>query len=193
MAATSLKYYESSREKGKWLLRLEVDLENHSDGTVDFDSFNADDMDYCLTGRTVEPNSEKKTSLAFDFENWNNLLGETKDSFLGTYAVRISKHKDDGTIGELLEEVNFDWYASEKSPFANITVGGAEEPTTEEGLINDGKIFTGRTLTLYDPNDRSISMEVSELSQGGWADQNTGKIYYQASVGSLIFQYLFRH
>lgn len=132
MAATSLKYYESSREKGKWLLRLEVDLENHSDGTVDFDSFNADDMDYCLTGRTVEPNSEKKTSLAFDFENWNNLLGETKDSFLGTYAVRISKHKDDGTIGELLEEVNFDWYASEKSPFANITVGGAEEPTTEE-------------------------------------------------------------
>ena len=63
----------------------------------------------------------------------------------------------------------------------------AEEPTTEEGLINDGKIFTGRTLTLYDPNDRSISMEVSELSQVGWADQNTGKIYYQASGGSLTF------
>jgi len=62
-----------------------------------------------------------------------------------------------------------------------------QETTTEAELIADGQIFTGRSLTLYNPDNRSDFIVVDELNQGGWADQSTGKIYYQGAGGSLLF------
>ena len=72
-------------------------------------------------------------------------------------------------------------------PATQPTTKKAEETTTEEELIADGKIFTGNKLTLYDPDDYSITMVVSELNQGGWADEETGIIYYQGAGGSEFF------
>ena len=56
----------------------------------------------------------------------------------------------------------------------------------EEGLIADGKIFTGRKLTVYDPNSGN-AVTLSELNQGGWANESTGVIYEQEGGGGDHF------
>ena len=52
---------------------------------------------------------------------------------------------------------------------------------TEEELINDGKIFTGNYMSLYDEYGNVITL--SELSQGGWADEDTGEIFNRGPAG----------
>lgn len=78
----------------------------------------------------------------------------------------------------------------------------AEEPTTEEELINGGQIFTGFEQTLYDP-DTGAAITLKELSQGGWANEGTGVIYTQEGGGGdhyygndgsvLITEWLYYH
>ena len=56
----------------------------------------------------------------------------------------------------------------------------------EPEVINGGQIFTGNQMTLYDP-DTGAAVVVSELSQGGWADEYTGVIYTQEGGGGDHF------
>ena len=62
----------------------------------------------------------------------------------------------------------------------------AKKPEQEE-LIAGGQIFSGASMTLYDPQGGSAgnshSILVDELNQGGWVDQNTGIIYYPLNGG----------
>jgi len=52
----------------------------------------------------------------------------------------------------------------------------------EEELINDGQIFTGHQMTLY--NEETLEpVVVSELSQGDWADEATGEVFEQEGGG----------
>ena len=52
----------------------------------------------------------------------------------------------------------------------------------EEELINDGQIFTGNYMTLYDEYGNAVTL--SELSQGGWADEDTGEIFNRGPAGA---------
>ena len=65
-------------------------------------------------------------------------------------------------------------------------IASSPEPYEEEELINGGQIFTGNQLTLYDP-DTGNPVTVSELSQGGWANEYTGVIYTQEGGGGDHF------
>ena len=72
----------------------------------------------------------------------------------------------------------------EKTPAAAVqeTAAGQEaaqtDPNGEEPLIADGKIFTGNKL--YDMIDVATGEYVvlSELNQGGWANEETGEIFH---------------
>ena len=130
ISVSSLQY--SIDDQWGKILRLNLKLENFTDSTVDFDNFNADDMDFGLTQRTVEANSSKKVTTSFTSDSWNGLIGETNDCYLGTYLIRISTHDDTGFAGETLEEIQFDWYASKKDPCQNITSAKNAEPETVE-------------------------------------------------------------
>ena len=65
-------------------------------------------------------------------------------------------------------------------------IADQEDTYEEEELINDGQIFTGFEMNLYDPNTGEI-ITVKELSQGGYANEATGEIFEQEGGGGDHF------
>ena len=70
---------------------------------------------------------------------------------------------------------------TQQNPAAAVTV-----TETEDELINGGQIFTGNYMDLYNEETGSW-VTVSGLSQGGWADENTGEIFTQEGGGGDHF------
>ena len=56
-----------------------------------------------------------------DLENWNQMIGETEDCFLGTFYLFVKKGD------KVIEKIKFDTYLSEKTPFVNIVSGDSVE------------------------------------------------------------------
>jgi hypothetical protein len=64
----------------------------------------------------------------------------------------------------------------------------AEDTATEEELIADGQIFTGKSMDLYAPEGGGDVITVKELNQGGWADEETGEIYTKTSDDKYTYK-----
>ena len=56
----------------------------------------------------------------------------------------------------------------------------------QEELVADGQIFSGNKITLYNPATGE-AVVVSELNQGGWANEATGEIFTQEEGGGDHF------
>lgn len=54
-------------------------------------------------------------------------------------------------------------------------------------LIAGGKIFTGAEMELWDPEGGGNIINVKELSQGGWVDEETGVIYTQDDGNENVY------
>ena len=61
-----------------------------------------------------------------------------------------------------------------------------EQYGEKDELINDGQIFTGNEMDLYN-EETGEEITVKELSQGGWADEETGEIFTQEGGGGDHF------
>lgn len=111
-----------------------------------------------------------------DVEDWNQMIGETDDCFLGTFYLFIRKGKRDG---EIIERVKFDAYLSEKTPFINIVNGDivqvpedvkakAEEQKAGEAgeKVKEGSDKAGQQLS----EDESITAAAENESLAGAVD-----------------------
>ena len=62
-----------------------------------------------------------------------------------------------------------------------------EEFGNEEELINDGQIFTGYEMNNLMEIGTGKHITLKELSQGGWANEETGEIFTQEGGGGEHF------
>ena len=79
-----------------------------------------------------------------------------------------------------------DKYYSATKPEAQPAPAPAPTTNPEDELINGGQIFTGFEQDLYDPNTGAI-VTLKELSQGGWANDQTGEIFTPEGGGGDHF------
>ena len=125
-----------------------------------------------------------------DVEDWNQMIGETEDCFLGTFYLFIRKGKRDG---EIIERVKFDTYLSEKTPFVNIVSGDivqvpedvkakAEEQEANEAgekvkeesdkpgqqTSEDGSITAGAENESTEAENESMAGTVDAALAGTW-------------------------
>ena len=63
----------------------------------------------------------------------------------------------------------------------------APAPAPEDELINDGQIFTGYTMDNLMEVGTGKHITLKELSQGGWANEETGEIFKQEGGGGEHF------
>ena len=100
-------------------------VENKTSETLRSRLYSQSDSDVDLGGSKSDPNSSG-TFRMLEVSNWNGMIGETEECFLGTFQIEF-------TAGdERIDLVQFDLYASEKAPFANILTGSDVVPYEEE-------------------------------------------------------------
>ncbi|MBQ3865204.1 MAG: hypothetical protein II781_05130 [Clostridia bacterium] len=108
---SEIKYGEDA---GKRILTLNCELTNLTDQVLEF---RTGDM-----VREIRPQGETDIveCLSFVCRNWNHLIGDTQDCFLGPRSFTVLKKTDIG----IPEEYSFDWYASRTMPCRNIRKTG---------------------------------------------------------------------
>ena len=153
---------------------------------------------------------EKETAKSVEEEN--ELIA---DGQIFTGFVQSAYDPDTLETYEL-KELNQGGYANEATGVIYTPEGGGGEhlygndgsvllmgtpsdyAANDEELIADGQIFTGYTMTVYD-EQTGDPVVLSELNQGGWANEATGEVFTQEAGGGdhlygdrgtvLVFEY----
>ncbi len=122
LTAKRLKYEDSSALKQEdakdgMILRLSVRMENLTGGDITVLINGAGGSISHMRVNAGEAPGRYITGPLYD---WNGLIGETEDCFQSVVQLQFTNEE-----GEVVDQVQFDWYSSEKTPFVNILTGDA--------------------------------------------------------------------
>ena len=185
ISAGYLSYISTDRGMMLW---FSLNTENYTEEDITI-SFYENQNTYPMVTSTVAAGEIKYTMGSTPNYEWNCLLGETEDCYLGSYMVEVID-----AAGHT-ETVQYDLYASKKAPFANVVTENEESsakletyayPTSDDLFafmqeygqdkpavwsepdweVNDGQLTVKGTLMPDRENFIDLSVTVSTYSWG---------------------------
>ncbi len=104
--------YKSSNDG--MALRFYANVENLSDGDIRVVSYPEGSYDSACNA-VVHAGETVSKAITAAVQDWDGLVGGTEECCQGTYLLKVISDSD------ITETVQFDWYASEKAPFVNVS------------------------------------------------------------------------
>lgn len=117
-----------------------------------------------------------------DVEDWNQMIGETDDCFLGTFYLFVKKGKRDG---EIIERVKFDAYLSEKTPFVNIAYGDiVQVPEDVKAKVEEQKA-DGTEEMIIEGSGKADQQTSEDEAIAAWAENESTEAENESAAGAV--------